>query len=116
MGAVNTQRLDAEAATILFGWTDGVPEIIYFGSRLADQFDAETFIRSQKRPQGFATLDNYAPISMQPEISRGFMGHPGLIAHRNEDGQTGWAGLFSCSASSTIKNGVIFHCCDNHRD
>jgi len=115
VGAVNTQRLDAEAATILFGWTDGVPEIIYFGSRLADQFDAETFIRSQKRPQGFATLDNYAPISMQPEISRGFMGHPGLIAHRNEDGQTGWAGLFSCSASSTIKNGVIFHCCDNHR-
>lgn len=115
MGAVNTQRLDAETATILFGWTDGVPEIIYFGNRLADSFDVETFMRTQTRPQGFATLDNYAPVSMQPEISRGFMGHPGLIAHRNEDGNSGWAGLFSFASKTATENGVVFHCNDSSR-
>ncbi|MEM8750691.1 MAG: alpha-galactosidase [Pseudomonadota bacterium] len=115
MGAVHTHRLDAETATILFGWTDGVPEIIYFGAPLADDLDVELFARSRSRPQGFATLDENAPISMQPEISRGFMGHPGLIAHRLNSHQAGWAGLFLYSGKTEIEHGVVFRCFDTHR-
>ena len=76
MSAVYTHRLDCETATILFGWTQGVPEIIYFGSRLDDNLDLKVFSLSRSRPQGFATLDENAPVSMQPEISRGFMDTP----------------------------------------
>ncbi|MFD0915020.1 alpha-galactosidase [Pseudahrensia aquimaris] len=115
MGAVYTHRLDSEATTILFGWTEGVPEIIYFGSRLSDDLDLEMFARSRSRPRGHATLDEHAPISMQPEISRGFMGHPGLIAHRRGSVQAGWAGQFLFSRMSEIDGGVEFRCYDQHR-
>lgn len=116
MGAVNTHRLDAPAATILFSWTDGIPEIIYFGPPIADDLDVELFARSRARPQGFATLDDSAPVSMQPEISRGFMGHPGLIAHRNNTSQSGWAGMFLYALKKDIENGVLFRCLDKHRE
>ena len=115
MREVSTHRLDAQTATILFGWNDGIPEIVYFGSRLPDDLDADRFVRSRARPQGFATLDEHAPISMQPEISRGFMGHPGLIAHRRGTSEAGWAGLFVFADKREIDNGVVFRCYDTHR-
>ena len=115
MGIVHTHRLDSQAATILFGWTDGVPEIIYFGTPIAADLDVELFARSRSRPQGFATLDDSAPVSMQPEISRGFMGHPGLIAHRTDTDHAGWAGLFLYSQTEEIEDGVLFRCLDEHR-
>ncbi len=115
MAAVHTLRLDAPAATILFSWTDGVPEIIYFGAPIAADLDVELFALSRSRPQGFATLDASAPVSMQPEISRGFMGHPGLIAHRSNTDQAGWAGLFLFAEQQAIENGVLFRCLDEHR-
>ncbi len=122
MGALHTHRLDTLATTILFSWTDGVPEIIYFGSPITADIDVELFARSRARPQGHATLDDSAPVSMQPELSRGFMGHPGLIAHRSnihpEDGAGGaaWAGLFLFSEQRDIPNGVVFVCLDKHRE
>ncbi len=115
MGEVFTHRLDAETATMLFGWTDGVPEIIYFGARLPDDIDRDLFARSRSRPLGFATLDEYAPVSMQPEISRGFMGHPGLIAHRSGSDLPGWAGLFQFTSANEIEDGVMFQCTDMWR-
>ena len=94
------------------GW---VPEILYFGSPIADDLDAELFARSSARPQGFATLDDSAPGSMQPEISHGFMGHLGLIAHRINTDHAGWAGLFLYTGKTEIENGVVFRCHDQHR-
>ena len=115
MTALSTHRVDCEAATIIFAWTESIPEIIYFGSSLAHDLDMETFAASRARPQGFATMDEYAPVSMQPEIAHGFMGHPGLIAHRSGSGKAGWAGLFSFASRTDIENGVIFRCYDAHR-
>lgn len=116
MSAVHTHRLDAETATVLFGWTTGVPEIIYLGDRLPDTLDLELFARSRSKPQGFATLDEHAPLSMHPEVSHGFMGHPGLIAHRSGTAKPGWAGLFSFTDLHSIENGVMFTCYDEHRE
>ena len=115
MSAMNTHRLDAKAATLLLGWSDGIPEILYFGERLPDDLDLELFARSRARPQGYATLDENAPISMQPEISRGFMGHPGLIAHRRGSTEAGWAGLFTFASKNIIDDGVILRSFDAHR-
>ena len=53
---------------------------------------------------------------MQPEISRGFMGHPGLIAHRADTNHAGWAGMFLFTEKTDIENGVIFRCHDRHRE
>ncbi|MEL7274196.1 MAG: alpha-galactosidase [Pseudomonadota bacterium] len=115
MGDVFTRRLDAPAATILFGWTQGIPEIIYFGAPLAADLDLELFARSRSRPQGYATLDDHAPVSMQPEISHGFMGHPGLIAHRDGTGEAGWAGVFKFDHEVDLEDGIVFICFDKHR-
>ncbi len=115
VSAISTHRLDCKTATILFGWTQGVPEILYFGSRLDDALDLDVFARSRTRPQGFATLDEIAPVSMQPETSRGFMGHPGLIAHRGGNTPSGWAGLFQYSTKTDFECGVMFSCEDTYR-
>ncbi|MEL6967182.1 MAG: alpha-galactosidase [Pseudomonadota bacterium] len=115
MGDVSTHRLDAGAVTVLFGWADGLPEIIYFGEALPDTLDSEAFARSRAKPQGYATLDESAPLSLQPEIARGFMGHPGLIAHRTGTDQPGWAGLFTNRGLSVRDCGVTFHSLDASR-
>ncbi len=115
MAALNTHRLDAGTATIVFAWDEGIPEIIHLGARLPDDLDLAAFAQTRTRPQGYATLDENAPISMQPEISRGFMGHPGLVAHRRGTDRPGWAGLFLFSQLTKIDDGVIFHCYDSHR-
>lgn len=112
---LQTSRLDAEATTILFAWTDGVPEIVYLGARLADDVDIEHFSRSRARPLAQATLDEAAPVSMQPEIARGFMGHPGLIAYRRGWDQPGWAGLFNYDGHEFSDHAVAFICTDAHR-
>ena len=112
---VHTHRLDANGTTILFGWTTGVPEIIYFGDRLDMALDVETFARSRSRPLGHATLDLQPAISMQPEVGTGFMGHPGLIAHSVEEIRSGWAGLFAYEWIEIGENEVVFHCRDTHR-
>ena len=112
---LNTHRCDAGSATIVFSWSTGIPEIVYLGARLPDSLDLTAFVQSTVRPRGFATLDESAPISMQPEISRGFMGHPGLIAHSRGSTHSGWAGLFVFSGLSETDGGVVFHCHDAHR-
>ncbi|MEN0040337.1 MAG: glycoside hydrolase family 36 N-terminal domain-containing protein, partial [Pseudomonadota bacterium] len=113
---VRTHRLDAHNTTILFGWVGGIPEIIYLGARLDDGMDVEMFARSRARPLGHATMDEHAPLSMQPEIGVGFMGHPGLIANRVDTDKPGWAGIFEWLETVETDGGVIFTCRDDHRE
>jgi len=88
---------------------------MYLGSSLPLDLDLQVFAKTRTRPKGFATIDEYAPVSMQPELSQGFMGHPGLMAHRLESDKAGWAGLFSFASRTDIENGVVFKCHDEHR-
>ena len=115
MSKISTHRVDSGSTTILFSWTQGVPEIMYLGSSLPLDLDLQVFAKTRTRPKGFATIDEYAPVSMQPELSQGFMGHPGLMAHRLESDKAGWAGLFSFASRTDIENGVVFKCHDEHR-
>ncbi|MEP4803676.1 MAG: glycoside hydrolase family 36 N-terminal domain-containing protein, partial [Hyphomicrobiales bacterium] len=110
-----TARLDSESTTIVFHWTDGVPVIIHFGSSLPADLDLEAFAASLIRPRPQATLDETAPISLLPEFSRGFMGHPGLIAHRAEDAPTAWAGRFAFTRYETTETSISFFCRDPFR-
>ncbi|MEO0496562.1 MAG: alpha-galactosidase, partial [Pseudomonadota bacterium] len=55
------------------------------------------------------------PISLHPELGRGFMGHPALIAHRPTAMGSGWAGLFKLSHVHNLDDGVQFACHDSDR-
>lgn len=110
-----TARLDSESTTIVFHWTDGIPVILHFGASLPAGLDLEAFAASLIRPRPQATLDETAPISLLPEFSRGFMGHPGLIAHRAEEAPTAWAGRFAFTRYETTETSIAFYCRDPFR-
>ena len=85
-------RDDADGTTIVLAWHDGLPAIVHYGARLAPRTDLDTLARSRVQPLPHATLDVVPVISLSPEPARGFMGHPGLLAHRT-GGRT--AGAFT---------------------
>lgn len=110
-----TARLDSTTTSVVFHWTDGVPVIIHLGARLPDDLDLDTLVSVLARPTPQASLDETAPISLLPEFSRGFMGHPGLIAHRAENAPSAWAGRFAFTRVETTETGIAFHCRDPYR-
>jgi len=115
MNSTNTLRLDGRATTIVFAWGDGMPAAIYHGDRLSDDIDLQMLVKMHGRPLPQATLDVNQPISLHPELGRGFLGHPGLIAHRPNSDRPGWAGQFTFNHRSTVPNGVVFGLLDADR-
>ena len=82
-------RIDGLATTYVFASFDGgLPSIVYCGRTLPADTDLAAFAASRVRPLPHATLDVIPPVTLSPEPRRGFMGHPGLVAHR-EAGQQG---------------------------
>ncbi len=73
-------RLDSKRQTLVFASTGGVPECIYWGTRLPDNENLHEFFVNQQQPIPGAALDNSVPLSLCPEESQGFQGYPGLQA------------------------------------
>ena len=110
-----TLRLDGADTTMVFAWRNEIPVMVYHGARLPGDTDLETVVRISTRPLPQATLDENRPISLHPEIGRGFMGHPALIAHRPDAAGSGWAGVFNMARVEPLEDGVIFICRDEDR-
>ena len=72
-------RLDSERQTLLLASSGGVPECCYWGARLPDDENLQSFYLNQQRPIPGASLDTPVPLSLCPEESRGFVGYPGLV-------------------------------------
>lgn len=70
-------RLDGGWVSFVFATTEGVPECVYWGERLADQ-DLTALVQCLKRPVTHGMLDVVGPLSLCPEESRGWQGHNGL--------------------------------------
>jgi len=115
MNLANTLRLDGRATTIIFAWKDGIPAAIYHGDKLDDLIDMDMLVKAHSRPLPQATLDVNQPISLHPELGRGFLGHPALIAHRPTSDRPGWAGQFTFARRLEIRNGVVFGLIDADR-
>lgn len=115
MNSTNTLRLDGRATTLVFAWDDGMPAAIYHGDLLSDEIDLQMLVKMHDRPLPQATLDVNQPISLHPELGRGFLGHPGLIAHRPNSDRPGWAGQFTFNRRSSVPNGVLFGLLDADR-
>lgn len=77
-------RLDGKGTTfILVSENNAIPEILYWGEKLSDKLNYETLARLGQQPITFSSLDVKVPISILPEANRGYMGHPGLQAHKD---------------------------------
>lgn len=111
----NKFRLDGRATTIVFAWDKGTPAAIYHGEKLADDVDLDALVTAFIRPLPQATLDVNQPVSLHPELGRGFLGHPALVAHRPDAKRPGWAGRFTFEHRTDIENGVIFGLQDAER-
>lgn len=111
----STMRLDGAKTTIVFAWTNGVPAVAYHGKRLPADTDLETLVAVHARPLPQATIDENEPISLHPEIGRGFLGHPALIGKRETLSAPGWAGQFAFVGSIVLDDGVCFQMSDPER-
>ncbi|WP_322989247.1 alpha-galactosidase [Hoeflea sp.] len=110
-----TLRLDGVATSLVFAWTTGIPIAIYHGKKLPADIDLDVLVAISERPLPQATLDDNAAISLHPEIGRGFLGHPALIAHRPSSTAPGWAGQFTVSRQEISESGVTFGMIDADR-
>ena len=106
----NAARLDGPDTTLVLAWHgDALPALEYIGPRLSDAVDLAAFARSRTLPLAHATLDANPTISLSPEPARGFMNHPGLLAHR--DGAA-LPGPFRLTEADVDGNGATFRAVD----
>lgn len=71
-------RLDSSRQTLVFSAAQGIPECLYWGTRLPDGENPEALLGNQQRPIPGASLDIPVPLSLCPEESQGWPGQPGL--------------------------------------
>lgn len=110
-----THRLDTRHISLVFYSDGGMPSLIFLGERLADDIDLEHFAASRTLPIGNASLDNAAPVSLCPEPSRGFSGHPGLSTRSGKPGSNDWAGQFVLETVKASASDIEFKLSDPHR-
>ncbi|MGI9488364.1 MAG: alpha-galactosidase [Geminicoccaceae bacterium] len=109
-----TLRLDGIETTLVFAWTEGVPALLYHGRKLDAGTDLTALARAFSRPLLQGTLDVSDPVSLHPEASRGFAGHPALDGRRPGT-QRGWTGRFGMLECLEVPHGTIFRLEDASR-
>jgi alpha-galactosidase len=78
---MQTWRLDTARQTLCFGAPEGgVPELIYWGAPLPGKEDLSQLARAHIPDVAAGMLDETPPLSLCPEVARGFPGQPGLQA------------------------------------
>ncbi|MDN3681772.1 alpha-galactosidase [Vibrio tapetis subsp. quintayensis] len=95
------------------------PEILYWGKSIMplDEAAFDAMAATMDRGIGQARLDHDIPISLCPELGRGYFGRSGIEGHRV--GQD-WAPIFTVSgtenlqSSIELKNEVKISCRDEH--
>ena len=75
-------RLDGLAMSLIVAMTGGVPAIVYWGPRLADDADTTTLALLGAREEAPGAPAIEAPVALTPLAGQGFPGRPGLAAHR----------------------------------
>ncbi|MEV6302301.1 alpha-galactosidase [Actinoplanes sp. NPDC051861] len=79
-----------------------LPAIVYWGEALGDLDPAQLALAAAPQPIGFSA-DTPVRVSILPEQSAGWLGHPGLAGHR--DGRA-WSSRFSVSGIDRSAHGV----------
>ncbi|MEL7297707.1 MAG: alpha-galactosidase [Pseudomonadota bacterium] len=76
-------RIDSAATTCLITADRGMPRMLYWGKRLADDEPLDALAKALERPAVPGSLDIAEALTLLPEGGTGFSGHPGIVVHRN---------------------------------
>ena len=74
----NFWRLDCGSQTLLLGGGHDLAQVFYWGARLPDIEQPETIWQATRLDYSGGVLDGMPPLSICPEVSKTFAGHPGL--------------------------------------
>ena len=78
-------RLDGGGDTLVFLTASaGAPRLVYWGPALSAEADLAGLEQLDRRPIPPGGLDGGEALSWSPQAGEGFIGHPALIAHRDE--------------------------------
>jgi len=75
---MNLWRLDCDAQTLLVGGDKNLPEVFYWGKRLPETEDLGDIWDATRLDYSGGVLDGIPPLSICPEVSKTFPGHPGM--------------------------------------
>lgn len=81
------RRLDSSRSTLLLevpekGQPEGLPRILYWGSKLIIGEEPESLAQALVRPALQGGLDHAVPLTLSPSLANGFPGQPALTGHR----------------------------------
>ncbi|WP_341938202.1 alpha-galactosidase [Marinimicrobium sp. C2-29] len=102
----DTLRLDSENRSLLLSTREAIPEIIYWGAKLAQ---SQAVHDSGQEPVPQASLDQRAPLSLSVDAGRGLFCRPGIAGQRQGKD---WSPVFSLTKVETIAQGLVLHCED----
>lgn len=102
----DTLRLDSENRSLLLSTREDIPEIIYWGGKLAQ---SQAIHDSRQEPVPQASLDQRAPLSLSVDAGRGLFCRPGIAGQRQGKD---WSPVFSLTKVETIAQGLVLHCED----
>jgi len=107
----NWIQLNGNNSSLVLGSPDGgVPQILYWGQRLANNTNLQGLAQLLSKPGPSGSLDKIPPLSLVPELGRGFHGEAGLLGHGD---RRRWAGQFLCSEIEIVDEQQIrVICCD----
>jgi len=107
----NWIQLNGIHSSLVLGSPDGgVPQILYWGARLATDTDLPGLAQLASKPGPSGFLDKIPPLSVLPELGRGFHGEAGLLGH---SAGARWGGQLKCIQVERIDTQQIrFECCD----
>ena len=78
---IQNWRLDTQEQTlVLSAQNNRLPEIVYWSARLPDDENLETVALASKLDRTGGMLDDIIELSICPQASDSFPGHPGLLA------------------------------------
>jgi alpha-galactosidase len=75
-------RLDGNASSLLIATQSSIPQLAWFGEKLASGITANMLGNLSNAAHSFAAIDERAITGLFPQLSSGYMGSPGLIGHR----------------------------------
>ncbi|MFZ4688686.1 MAG: alpha-galactosidase [Polymorphobacter sp.] len=76
-------RLDGVSVTLVVATAGGVPAVVYWGPRLADDIDLATLAGLAERAEAPASPFPGVPLALTPMPGQGWPGRPGLAVHRD---------------------------------
>jgi len=101
--------LHGSTTTVIVSHGEGPPVIDYWGSRLDDDPEALSSIRS--RPLAHGVIDVEAPLAILPESGSGHFGAPGIEGVRSDG--SAWAPRFRSAGAPDVRpDGVTLFCID----